>query len=122
MKSKLARVLTLILATLAAAAAIWGGILLVGRNFLFWNGALLARDAQSLTLTGRPMKNLDRLLELTQLERLDLRGTGLTVEQYEWLRQQMPRCAVEWDVPVGDAFYSRDTENITVHRLSLIHI
>ena len=118
MKSKLARVLTLILATLAAAAAIWGGILLVGRNFLFWNGALLARDAQSLTLTGRPMKNLDRLLELTQLERLDLRGTGLTVEQYQWLRQEMPRCAVEWDVPVGDTFYSRDTESITVHRLS----
>ena len=73
MKSKLARMLTLMLAALAAAAAIWGGCLLVSRNFLFWNGVLLARDAQSLTLTGRPMKNLDRLLELTQLERLDLR-------------------------------------------------
>ena len=103
MTQKLARVLTLTLAALAAAAAIWGGVRLVNRNYLFWNGTLLARDAHSLTLTGRPMKNLDRLLELTELERLDLRGTGLTVEQYEWLRQQMPRCAVQWDVPVGDA-------------------
>ena len=118
MKQKLARVLTLTLAALAAAAAIWGGVRLVNRNYLFWNGTLLARDAHSLTLTGRPMKNLDRLLELMELERLDLRGTGLTVEQYEWLRQQMPRCAVQWDVPVGDAFYSRDTESITVHSLS----
>ena len=118
MKSKLARMLTLMLAALAAAAAIWGGCLLVSRNFLFWNGVLLARDAQSLTLTGRPMKNLDRLLELTQLERLDLRGTGLTVEQYQWLRQEMPRCAVEWDVPVAGGFYSRDTQSITVKALS----
>ena len=118
MKSKLARMLTLMLAALAAAAAIWGGCLLVSRNFLFWNGVLLARDAQSLTLTGRPMKNLDRLLELTRLEQLDLRGTGLTVEQYQWLRQEMPRCAVEWDVPVAGGFYSRDTQSITVKALS----
>ena len=49
---------------------------------------------------------------------LDLRGRDLSVEQYEFLRQELPGCEILWDVPFQGQRYSSDTKTISVSSLS----
>ena len=49
---------------------------------------------------------------------LDLRGTGITVEHYEALRQQLPDCEVRWDIPFQNGYLADDAQEICVTSLS----
>lgn len=87
-------------------------------RYIFWNGSLLPRDAQSLDVSGKRMRSPEAFPELTQLRQLDARDTGMTVEQYEWLTKQMPQCSILWDVPIGGNWYSQDTTELSVDMLT----
>ena len=53
-----------------------------------------------------------------ELEFLDLRGTGVSLEHYEAVRQQMPDCEIRYDLPFQGGFYPDDTSELTLTSLT----
>ena len=66
----------------------------------------------SLDLNGQRNPDIEEILKLKQLKELDMRGTLLTIENYERLRAALPDCYIRWNVPV-DGFYN-DNEGTVV--------
>lgn len=114
--------ITKILAALGSAVILlgilWAGSCLLHKEFVFWNGSLLRRESNTLDVTGKQMKDVERFLEFPNLEVLDARDTGMTARQFEWFRQELPGCQVLWDVPVQGAYYDQTTREITVQALT----
>lgn len=53
-----------------------------------------------------------------ELTELDLRGSGLSLEHYEAVRQQLPDCEIRYDLPFQGDFYADDTRELTVNSLT----
>jgi len=53
-----------------------------------------------------------------ELTSLDLRGTGVSLEHYEAVRQQLPDCEIRYDLPFQGHFYADDTTEITLETLT----
>lgn len=98
-------------------------------GILFWHqqdtaahitidGVRYRRDITELDLSGSPVADLSPLEALTALERLDLRDTGLTAEQYEQLRQVLPGCEIAWTPLFQGTAYAADTEKLTISAIS----
>ena len=105
-----------ILCILAGILAVSGWYL--RREFVFWNGALLRRDSRELDVSGSSMESPETFLEFPSLQLLDARDTGMTPEQYQWLRQRLPRCEIRWDIPIQGNWYSQDTESLQLNDLT----
>ena len=88
------------------------------RSFVRMGDGVYDRYAQSLDLSGRQDVDFSKLPRLYNLRQLDLRNTGLTVEQFDWLRGRMPDCEIAWLVPFQGALLDPDTEELTVSRLT----
>lgn len=52
------------------------------------------------------------------LESLDLRGTGVSLEYYEAVCSALPGCAVRYDLPFQGGFYADDTRELTITSLT----
>ena len=52
---------------------------------------------------------VDDVVYEKDLAQLDLRSTGLPLEHYESVRQQLPECAIRYDLPFQGDFYADDT-------------
>ena len=52
------------------------------------------------------------------LTQLDLRGTGVSLEHYEAVRQQLPDCEIRYDLPFQGGFYADDTIELTITSLT----
>lgn len=52
------------------------------------------------------------------LTTLDLRGTGVSMEHYEAVRQQLPDCDIRYDLPFQGQFYPDDTTQLTISSLT----
>ena len=50
---------------------------------------------------------------------LDVRDTGISVEEYEDLREDSPDSQILWDIPFQGAYYAQDTAHVTVTTLSM---
>lgn len=112
------RLLTTALAVILAAGLFLAGGRALEEKYVFWNGSLFPKEAQTLTVGGKRMRNLQAFLRFPELRYLDARDTGMTPEQYEWFRRELPDCRVLWDVPVQGCYYSQDTEEIFVEELT----
>lgn len=88
------------------------------RSFVRMGDGVYDRYAQSLDLSGRQDVDFSKLPRFYNLRQLDLRNTGLTVEQFDWLRGRMPDCEIAWLVPFQGALLDPDTEELTVSRLT----
>ncbi len=53
-----------------------------------------------------------------ELQVLDLRGTGRSMEHYEAVRQQLPDCEIRYDLPFQGSFYADDTRELTITSLT----
>ena len=73
------------------------------RSFVRMGDGVYDRYAQSLDLSGRQDVDFAKLPRFYNLRQLDLRNTGLTVEQFDWLRGRMPDCEIAWLVPFQGA-------------------
>lgn len=84
------------------------------------NGAqeMTAPPVTELDLSGTPVADLEAIVQMTQLELLDVRDTGLTTEEYEYLRSNLPGCEILWSVPFQGGYLSEETAEITVSALS----
>jgi len=72
------------------------------------------RDITHLDLSDRPADYLNLIPEFTGLKTLDLRGSGLTVDEYDQLHSQLPDCRILWDIPFQGNYYPLDTRQIEV--------
>lgn len=52
------------------------------------------------------------------LTQLDLRGTGVSMDYYEQVRQALPDCQIRYDLPFQGGFYSDDTQELTITTLT----
>lgn len=52
-------------------------------------------------------------------EVLDLRGTGVSLEHVQSVREQLPECTVYWDVPFQGTTYSNDITSLTITSLTM---
>ena len=118
MRKVLLRTVTFLLLAAVLTGAFIGGKRFLEENYVFMDGGFYRRDAQSLDLGGKPVEQIGKLKEFPNLEAVDLRDTELTTQQYEWLRRELPGCAVRWDVPFQGGRYSEDTEDLVVTSLS----
>lgn len=76
------------------------------------------RDAGCLDLSGRSIDGVEKLKKLPNLERVDIRDTGLTLEQYQDLQTAMPDCEIIWSVPFQDGFCSSNMTTLRVDTIS----
>ena len=109
-------ILLVIVLVLGAAAA---GVLYYYRETSCVVGEYVVDKTETrLDLRGMWIPPLDEITQLTQLQWLDMRDTGLTTEQYLYLKQQLPNCEILWSVPFQGAYYSLDTEILSITQLS----
>ena len=116
------KIITKILAALSSAVImlglLWAGSCLLHKEFVFWNGSLLRRESSVLDIKGKQMRDLECFLEFPDLAQLDARDTGMTPQQFEWFRQELPGCQVLWDIPIQGAYYAQETRELTVEQLT----
>lgn len=90
------KVLISVIAVLLVILLALGGYLLYQYTHIFVEDAVYAKRA----------------------EMLDLRGTGISVDHYLSVREQLPECEVYWDVPFQSGSYSNDIEMLTITSLT----
>ena len=88
-------VITLIVALLVAGG-IWGYHLWFQANHIFVETAVYDKE----------------------LTFLDLRGTGVSLEHYLQVADQLPDCEVRYDLPFQGEFYPDDTQELTIETLT----
>ena len=86
----------ILLILLLLAASLLGGMIWFLNTHFFVGGKAYANDADSL----------------------DLRDRELTVAQYEAIREKLPECEIQWNVPFQNGVYPDDSAVLTVQHLS----
>ena len=71
-----------------------------------------------LNFFGQPLNHPESLIKFPHLQKLDLRGTPLTLAQFNSIRQAHPDCEILWDVPFQGRTYSSDRTHLTITSLS----
>lgn len=87
-------------------------------TYLVMDGVEYLRASTELDLSGKQISELEKLQELTALRKLDLRDTGITIEQYDMLHAALPECEILWSVPFQDGFYDCATQELVLSTLS----
>lgn len=65
------------------------------KNHIFMGGDVYPKDARSL----------------------DLRGTGISIDDYEELQRELPLCDISWEVPFQGGLVDADTQELTLTSL-----
>lgn len=118
MRGMLAKIAAAMLVAVVLTSCLWYGVRFLQRDYVFWNGSLLPREAQSLDISGKKLRSVEAFLEFSDLRSLDARGTGMTAEQYDWFRRELPDCRVLWDIPIQGSHYSQDIRTLRVDSLT----
>ena len=82
------------------------------------NDTPYSRDITRLDLSGTTSPELEKLAELPELQQLNLRDTGISIEEYEAVRAALPDCEILWSIPFQGGFLPDDTEEITITSLT----
>ena len=106
------RIAVIVLAAILILLA--AGVPILMNNYLFVSGGIYPQDLQALDLSGKKLGDLSRLPQLSQLQQLDLRGTGITPAQYEAIQAKVPNCQVEWLLPFQGNYLPLDTDTLTI--------
>lgn len=88
-------------------------------TYLVMDGVEYLRASTELDFSGQQIVELEKLTELTALQKLNLRDTGITIEQYEMLRSALPECRILWSVPFQGCFCDDTTQELVVETLSM---
>lgn len=75
-------------------------------------------DTRELTLRGVSQPELDQVARLENLTSLDIRDTGIDIDEYETLAQALPGCHILWSVPFQGGYLDSETESIVLTALS----
>lgn len=114
---RLRRLLSLLTAAAVVVSLGAAALCFFASNYVILCGGLHRRDARTLDLQGTRLSLLSNVALFPQLRQLDLRGTGLSLEQYHLLRELLPQCAILWDVPFQGSYLSQDVQSLTLTAL-----
>lgn len=87
-------------------------------RFVCLDGVRYEKTVEELDLSGKPLCDPEALSQFSNLKKLDLQGTGMTLEEYKTIRAMFPDTQILWQIPFQGVFYSMDTEQITVTTLT----
>ena len=87
-------------------------------TYLVMNGETLRRDITELDMTENDLTELEKVAQLKELQVLDLRGTGLTCQQYDWLRAELPDCEIRWMIPFQGQYYHQTDSELTISAIT----
>ena len=87
-------------------------------TYLVLDGETLRRDITELDMREDDLVDLEKVAELQNLKILDLRGTGLTSEQYDWLREELPDCEIRWMIPFQGQYYHQTDSELTISAIT----
>ncbi len=113
----------IILSCLLLVAAIAAGGFLGWRyyqdtTYIYINGQRYLRAETQLDMSGQTAPDLLAICQLEQLQRLDMRGTGISAEDYQALRSALPECNILWEIPFQGSFHDEKTSHLTVTTLN----
>ena len=114
----IAVVLVILLALAATAVICYRNNQIYHATYLIMDEVEYRRDSTSLDLSGKTINELDKVKELTSLKELNLRDTGITIDQYDDLQAALPECEITWSVPFQGGFVDHDVTDLTVVALS----
>ncbi len=118
---KRVRFLIVLAVLLALAVAAMVGIGWVRKNYVMMEfGDFWERDMTRLDLRGAELPEMEKLLQLTKLENLDIRDTGISAKTYEEIRQGLPECEILWSVPFQGGYVENTVTELTVTELSQV--
>lgn len=118
MVKKLLVCFAILLQLSAAAVALRYLLPRTGSDSIYIDGKGYSRDSTVLDLSGGPVGQWERLMELPQLQYLNLRNTGLTPEEYDAICAALPDCEITWSPYFQGQYYPDTTTTLTVERLS----
>ena len=87
-------------------------------TYLIVDGAEYLRASTELDLSGMQIQELEKLTELTKLQTLNLRNTGITIDQYEMLHAALPECDILWSVPFQNGCCDNTMDELVLEALS----
>ena len=87
-------------------------------TYLVMDGAEYLRSSTELDLSNKQITEIEKLQELTKLQQLNLRGTGITTEQYDMLAAALPDCEILWSVPFQGAYCDNTAQELVLETLS----
>lgn len=116
---RLRKALHILLIAAALTGFALGGLQLYHRHYVNLNGVPYPIDAVVLDLSGRPLRDPERLTRFTGLLQVDLRQAGVTPDVYDRLRQALPDCSFLWELPFQGQFLSTDEKSVTVSHLTM---
>lgn len=86
-------------------------------TYLIVDGTEYRRDSTHLDLSDKAITELEKLKELTALQQLDLRGSGITTAQYLDLQAALPGCEILWSVPFQGTYLDSTTQELVLDKL-----
>lgn len=113
------RLLQILLIAAALTGFALGGFQLYSKHYVNLNGVSYPIDAEILDLSGKPLRNWERLARFSNLRQVDLRQAGITPEQYSRLRELLPGCSILWELPFQEGFLSLGTKTLCLSRLTM---
>lgn len=93
------------------------GLCYYHQNYISINGIICPREARTLDLRGVQEPALDRVVQLSELKSLDIRDTGISVDDYESLQAALPGCEILWSLPFQDRSWDSDSRCIHFSQL-----
>lgn len=89
---------------------------------LIWSvpvgGRYFDSSLETLDLSDSGLSDVESLRCLTGLKTLDLSGNELDSEAIGRLRAELPDCAIQWSIRLGDAFYDSETTELKLEDIS----
>ena len=114
MKNRKILAAMLVLVILAAALGGW----YFHQNYMILGGGVYARETAEMDLSGSTGVEPEKLMELTELKKLDLRDTGISVTEYEQVKAGLPGCDIRWSVPFQGSFQDSSSQFLTLAALT----
>lgn len=87
-----------------------------------FHGQSYPLDTKELDLSNAPLDGLDQLVLLRDLQLLDLRGTGMTTEQYRIMQGLYSDCRILWDPMFQGVSYPENTQKLQAQTLTVADI
>lgn len=87
-------------------------------TYLVVDGTEYLRTSTQLDLSNQQITEVEKLQELTMLQQLDLRGTGISTAQYDMLAAALPDCEIIWSVPFQGAYCDSTSQELVLETLA----
>ena len=86
-------------------------------TYLVMDGVEYLRASTELDLSGVQLTEAEKLAELENLSKLDLRNTGISAQQYDVLRAALPQCEILWSVPFQGGYCENTVKKLATSRI-----